>query len=299
MPTHPCSYEYRVVLPMTVDEYQVAQLWSVAEASKNETGGGEGIEVITNEGFDFDNEKEKAEKGGYYKCLKGGEYRKGQYTHKIYHLQSRVPGFIRLIAPKGSLEIHEKAWNAYPYCVTEISNPDYMKNGFYIIIETIHCPDRGTQDNAHDLKPEDKKARTVVTIDIANDPVSRTDYKPEWDPSKVMAVKSENTGEEIGRGPLGGTWMKSVEPVMCAYKLVSCKFKWLGIQGKVERFIQTQEKRIFTNFHRQVFCWMEKWFGLTMEDIREIERKTKEDLDRQRMQGTVRGTTSDDKDVKG
>lgn len=33
----------------------------------------------------------------------------------------KVPGFIRLIAPKGSLEIHEKAWNAYPYCRTVIS----------------------------------------------------------------------------------------------------------------------------------------------------------------------------------
>ena len=30
--------EYRVTLPMTVEEYQVAQLYSVAEASKNETG---------------------------------------------------------------------------------------------------------------------------------------------------------------------------------------------------------------------------------------------------------------------
>ena len=35
--------EYRVILPMTVEEYQVAQLYSVAEASKNETGGGEGM----------------------------------------------------------------------------------------------------------------------------------------------------------------------------------------------------------------------------------------------------------------
>lgn len=33
-------------------QYQVAQLYSVAEASKNETGGGEGIEVIKNEPFD-------------------------------------------------------------------------------------------------------------------------------------------------------------------------------------------------------------------------------------------------------
>ena len=40
-----------------------------------------------------------------------------------------------------------------------------------------------------------------------------------------------------------------------------------------------QEKRLFTNFHRQVFCWMDKWYGLTMEDIRRIEEETKHELD--------------------
>ncbi|KAG8234847.1 hypothetical protein J437_LFUL014696 [Ladona fulva] len=63
----------RVTLPLTVEEYQVAQLFSVAEASKNETGGGEGIEVLKNEPFtNFP--------------LLGGKYCAGQYTYKIYHL---------------------------------------------------------------------------------------------------------------------------------------------------------------------------------------------------------------------
>ena len=31
--------EFRIVMPMTVEEYQVAQLYAVAEASKKETGG--------------------------------------------------------------------------------------------------------------------------------------------------------------------------------------------------------------------------------------------------------------------
>ncbi|XP_050305611.1 uncharacterized protein LOC126742847 [Anthonomus grandis grandis] len=43
--------EYRVTLPLTVEEYQVAQLFSVAEALKDNTGGGEGIEVLKNEPF--------------------------------------------------------------------------------------------------------------------------------------------------------------------------------------------------------------------------------------------------------
>lgn len=80
----------------------------MAEASKNETGGGEGIEVLKNEPFtDYP--------------LLNGQYSSGQYTYKIYHLASKVPAFIRLLAPKGSLEIHEEAWNAYPYCRTVIT----------------------------------------------------------------------------------------------------------------------------------------------------------------------------------
>lgn len=54
-------------------------------------------------------------------ALLGGRYNSGQYTYKIYHLASKVPAFIRLLAPKGSLEIHEEAWNAYPYCRTVIT----------------------------------------------------------------------------------------------------------------------------------------------------------------------------------
>lgn len=43
----------------------------MAEASKNETGGGEGVEVLVNEPYEKDGER-------------------GQYTHKIYHLQRYV-----------------------------------------------------------------------------------------------------------------------------------------------------------------------------------------------------------------
>ena len=224
--------EFRVTLPMTVEEYQVAQLYSVAEASKNETGGGEGVEVIKNEPYED-------------VPLLGGKFTKGQYTYKIYHLASKVPQLVRAIAPKGSLEIHEEAWNAYPYCKTVLTNPGYMKDNFFICVETYHYPDRGTSENLHELSPEKLKQREVVMIDIANDPVSRADYKPDEDPSQFKSAKTE-------RGPLTGNWKKDVDPVMTCYKLVTAEFKWFGLQTKVESFIQTTERRLFTNFHRQV-----------------------------------------------
>ena len=46
------------VTPLSVFlQYQVGQLYSVAEASKNETGGGEGVEVLVNEPYEKDGEK--------------------------------------------------------------------------------------------------------------------------------------------------------------------------------------------------------------------------------------------------
>ncbi|GBP05477.1 Phosphatidylinositol transfer protein alpha isoform [Eumeta japonica] len=161
----------------------------LAEASKNETGGGEGIEVLKNEPFSNH-------------PLLGGKYSSGQYTYKIYHLASKVPSFIRLLAPKNSLESHEEAWNAYPYCKTVIMNPKYMKENFRVIIDSLHLQDAGNSENVSQI----------------------------------------------------------LEP-----KFNQC----------------------------QVFCWMDRWHGLTMEDIRAIEDKVKEELDKQRQEGEVRGTRAD------
>uniref|UniRef100_A0A670K8W2 Phosphatidylinositol transfer protein N-terminal domain-containing protein n=2 Tax=Podarcis TaxID=42163 RepID=A0A670K8W2_PODMU len=266
--------EFRVVLPCSVEEYQVGQLFSVAEASKNNTGGGEGIEVLKNEPYECEGER-------------------GQFTHKIYHLQSKVPGFIKMFAPEGSLVVHERAWNAYPYCRTVFGQNEYMKDDFFIKIETWHKPDLGDQDNVHSLDAETWKDVEVVHIDVADrTQVSDDDYKPDEDPALFKSLKT-------GRGPLGPDWKRELAnnedcPHMCAYKLVSVKFRWWGLQGRVEKFIQKQERRLFTNFHRQLFCWLDKWVDLTMADIRRMEEETQRELDEIRQKGTVRGMTAGD-----
>ncbi|KAM9733361.1 phosphatidylinositol transfer protein alpha isoform-like [Menidia menidia] len=268
--------EFRVVLPVSVEEYQVGQLYTVAEASKNETGGGEGVEVLVNEPYTKDQET-------------------GQYTHKVYHLQSKVPNIIRMIAPKGSLEVHEKAWNAYPYCRTSESpcSNTYMKEKFMIKIETWHKPDMGDQDNVHGLEESTWKGVEVIDIDIAdNSVISQKDYKAEQDPAIFKTKKT-------GRGPLGPDWKKELSnnpncPHMCAYKLVTVEFKWLGLQNKMENFIQKVEKRLFTHFHRQLFCSIDKWIDLTMDDIRRMEEETKKELDEMRQKDEIKGMSVDE-----
>ncbi|EAW59744.1 phosphatidylinositol transfer protein, beta, isoform CRA_b [Homo sapiens] len=175
--------------------------------------------------------------------------------------------------------------------VEQVSLNEYMKDDFFIKIETWHKPDLGTLENVHGLDPNTWKTVEIVHIDIADrSQVEPADYKADEDPALFQSVKTK-------RGPLGPNWKKELAnspdcPQMCAYKLVTIKFKWWGLQSKVENFIQKQEKRIFTNFHRQLFCWIDKWIDLTMEDIRRMEDETQKELETLRNQGQVRGTSA-------
>lgn len=51
---------------------------------------------------------------------------------------SKVPAFVKMLAPEGSLVFHEKAWNAYPYCRT---SKFMLKNNFliYRMIYSVVC----------------------------------------------------------------------------------------------------------------------------------------------------------------
>ncbi|CAO3622372.1 unnamed protein product [Mucor hiemalis] len=261
--------EYRVINNCTEEEYQVAQLYATACASKEQTGGGEGVEVVKNEPYEKENEK-------------------GQYTYKIFRLASRVPAIVRAILPAGALDLYEEAWNAYPYCKTVLKN-GYMKDSFSIVYETLHVNgSRGEMENALNISKEDLKKRNVIIIDVAHDKIPSGDYKKEEDPKLYHS-------EKTGRGPLTDPdWQKKVEPVMTCYKLVYIEFKWFGIQGKVESFLAKTIHNLFTKFHRQLFCWTDKWYGMTIQDIRDLEAQTKADLDAKRDQGEVVGTRLDD-----
>uniref|UniRef100_A0A182USW1 Phosphatidylinositol transfer protein N-terminal domain-containing protein n=1 Tax=Anopheles merus TaxID=30066 RepID=A0A182USW1_ANOME len=92
--------EYRICMPLTVEEYKIGQLYMIARHSLEQSDDGEGVEVIENkECFD-------------------PEHGKGQYTEKRIHLSSRLPYWLQAVCPKVFYVI-EKGWNYYPYTVTE------------------------------------------------------------------------------------------------------------------------------------------------------------------------------------
>lgn len=246
--------EYRIPLPVSVEEYQIAQLYMVAKVSKQQTGHGEGIEIIENRPFDDENGK-------------------GQYTHKVIHLASRLPGWARAFLPTSALQVVEKAWNAYPYCKTVYSVP-FFGERVSITITTKYLPDAGTTENAMGLSAAELKERVVDTIDIAYDEIDPTKYKEEEDPTLYVS-------KVTGRGKLQKDWKETSKPIMCSYKQCSVNFQIWGIQTRGEQYIHKVALRdVFLNGHRQAFCWMDEWFGKSMEDMRKLEEETKAELDK-------------------
>ena len=49
---------------------------------------------------------------------------------------------------------------------------------------------------------------------------------------------------------------------------------------------------LISDWSFQLFCWTDKWHGMTMADIRALEEETKRKLDEERAKGEIRGTAA-------
>jgi len=261
--------EYRITMPVSVDEYKIAQVYMIAKMSKENTGHGEGIEILENRPYGEGEEGGLADGAGAGSPEPGKE--KGMYTHKIYHIGSKLPGWVKALTPPTALQVVEKAWNAYPFCRTVYTCP-FLGDRFSISVTTRYAPDAGTQNNALELTDQQLKEREVDIVDIAFDPIDPNKYKAEEDPTLFSSTKT-------GRGKLQKDWKKTVNPVMTSYKYCSVEFRYWGLQSRVESFIHKMALRdVFVLGHRQAFCWIDEWFGLSMEDVRDIEKQSQKEL---------------------
>uniref|UniRef100_A0A0K2TQC1 Phosphatidylinositol transfer protein, cytoplasmic 1 [Trichechus manatus latirostris] n=1 Tax=Lepeophtheirus salmonis TaxID=72036 RepID=A0A0K2TQC1_LEPSM len=84
--------EYRICMPLSVDEYHVGQLYMIAKHSAEQSKGGEGVEVVENR--------------PHHDPVHGD----GRFTEKRIYLSSRLPSFIKNLVPR-IFYITEKAWN--------------------------------------------------------------------------------------------------------------------------------------------------------------------------------------------
>jgi len=262
--------EYRILLPLTLEEYNKGQRYTIMDMNKSNTGGGEGIEYMENEPYTDE---------------KSGET--GQYTHLVYKFESRAPKLIRALAPSGSFDMFEKSWNSFPKRRTLLKNK-YMGSRFTISTDTISLQDDGKSENAHNLTAEELSARKIVYIDFVNDSIPTRDYDANFDPGKIHFET-----DKVSRSPLGKNWLTDVKnsqlPVMCCYKVVKSNFALWPIQGQVERLIQSQLQRVFLIFHRTLYGHFDLWNQLSMDEIDKLEKEVQNSLVQVMSEGQTQG----------
>lgn len=232
-------------MPISVEEYHVGQVYMIARHSLEQSGDGSGVEVVEN------------------KQCEDPDHGKGHFTEKRIHLSSRLPYWIQAMCPK-VFYITEKAWNYYPYTITDYTCSFIPR--FHIEIMTRYEDNSGTTENCLRLSLEELAERIVEHIDIAYDEVSAKHYKEEEDPRYYKSKKT-------GRGPLMEGWRNNHNPIMCSYKVVKAYFEVWGMQTKVEEFVQSCIREILVLGHRQAFAWMDDWIEMDYTQVKEYEEK--------------------------
>ncbi|KAJ7424430.1 Cytoplasmic phosphatidylinositol transfer protein 1 [Willisornis vidua] len=206
----------------------------------------------------------------------------------------KLPSWARAVVPK-IFYVTEKAWNYYPYTITEqdskaervtavhvsdleesvnnrLNLADCLKCSFLpkfsIHIETKYEDNKGSNDSIFDKEAKDLE-REVCFIDIASDEIPERYYKESEDPKYFKSQKT-------GRGQLKEGWRETHQPIMCSYKLVTVKFEVWGLQTRVEQFVHKVVRDILLIGHRQAFAWVDEWYDMTMDDVREYEKNMHE-----------------------
>jgi len=258
--------EYKIPLPLTVDEYRIAQLYMIAKKSRIESDGEDsGVQILVNEPY-----KDGPGPSG---C--------GQYTKKVYYVASHLPGWLKALVPKDAFSVEEEAWNAYPYTKTRFTCP--MIERFSIEVETVYTNDGGHQENIFNLSKSDRKSIEPDLIDVVRDQVLGDSHYTEAEDPRLFQ------SEKTGRGPIDEDWIRDYwaecegkptplpngKAIMCAYKLCKVEFKYWGMQAKIEKFIHDVAlRKTMCRAHQQAWAWMDEWWGMTIEDIRAIEEET-------------------------
>ncbi|KAJ8345101.1 hypothetical protein SKAU_G00292940 [Synaphobranchus kaupii] len=276
--------EYRICMPLTVEEYRIGQLYTICKHSHEVSDKGEGVEVVRNE------------------THTDPVHGQGQLTEKRVHLSSKLPGWARAVVPRiflhhrkvlellslHSNRVHSKslladkqrAMDSQRCRIKALQTPNMVACGcevdaeyrrrspcsflpkFAIHIETKYEDNCGINENIFN-GDKNEIDQEVDFLDIAFDDVTERHYRPSEDPRRFSSVKT-------GRGPLQEGWRENNRPVMCSYKQVAVQFEVWGLQTRVEQFVHKVIREVLLVGHRQAFAWVDEWYGMTLEDVRNV-----------------------------
>jgi hypothetical protein len=255
--------EFRILVPTTMPQYRIGNLYMAYRIAREMKDGSEGIELVKNEPFEKENER-------------------GQYTYKIYHIKSKIPSAIRWAVPDSYLHFHEESWNSYPHFLTTWTIPEKEKD-FFLHIESQHFPyTRGDAipENPLGLDAAELEKRKIVYLDIVG-------HNPKPDPPEVDLLGfscpeagiteplTEPKPDSVDFAKIP-KWVETYNgEMMLSCKVVKFRFHWKGLASMVRSFVMDKTyPPMFTNTHRKLISWIGEWGQMTQEDLSAYEAET-------------------------
>ncbi|CAI5986382.1 unnamed protein product [Closterium sp. NIES-65] len=256
----------------------------VQTGCEGESEGGEGKEGNAGVGM---GEGEEREKGGVGTLDPAGDTEEGYYTHKIYHLNKKLPAWIAALVPRRALRVEERAWNAYPHCVTaflphfcfsfhpsahstsrlllpipphfRLSIPAFPPPSFSASLPILPILLLYPSLQALSLPPDMLAHRTVETLDIA----------------EGGSEEGKTGREREGLRADGRCAQLAFNDSLQAYKVVTVDVPCWGFGSRLEKYLaKVLQRRLSLETNQAVVCWMDEWIGLSEQQVRAMEEHT-------------------------
>ncbi|XP_063721901.1 phosphatidylinositol transfer protein 1-like [Symsagittifera roscoffensis] len=256
--------EYVIALPFSLDQYRVGYLWSQLQFSKQETGGGSGVEFVEQ------------------RILTDPE--PGKFTHRIYYLEKKFPKIVTSILPNKYFRVTEKSESFRNFTESKYSHDSISDEKFSITLTSTSAESH--KQNIFNLTEEQLKSRKSIFVDITKC-FDEKDYEESGDPTKFVS-------ERLKFGPLRGSdWVRETDcpNVLYIHKMYSINVAMPGIGHAKPKIIETLTRMMY-KFYRQMFCWTDEWLHYSMQDVEELERVVKIELKKLRSDKEARGISS-------
>ncbi|CAF0849875.1 unnamed protein product [Adineta ricciae] len=272
--------EYRIPMPLSLDEYHLGQQWTEIELLK------ETLQTCATHVTMFENiteqERMKIINDKVPLPLRDKISFLTPMTHRQYQIKDQKSKFFNFVffKPKTDLVLDEYSWDSWPYTLTIVEN---LENSIRIIVQS-YCQTNSPlaiNQNCQVYFPlntdQMRISKDYEIINVSERLDEKRDYRIDEDPTRNISLKKPN----LLPLELNSKWYENQSSI-CVYKIV--ELMMLNDSNEEKSFLSKATNKIiwssivktqrmlYHRFHQKMLCDIDQWIDKTMGNVREEER---------------------------
>lgn len=244
--------EWRVILPMTVEQFKRSEKYSIARRTLDDADEKGGVERVMTD-------------------VRQWNGREACYTKLFYRYKKRIPTFMKLVIPNNFTELIEEVYDQFPVKTSVFSIQDRPKTLDMTV--TTHVSEYTGENQIFDdtdvYSQEEIAHREIYYLDVVNTKSAKSDdYKidgfecPEANIGKLTA----NGRADKNKVP---EWTKNYNGPMCiARKIIRVKVSIFGLSSLAEELVShTLLPGLYADLHKGMIYWSKSWNAMNFQQI--------------------------------